>query len=69
MFELTLMTVGKLKEPFYLAAAEEYRKRLGGYCQFRLVELPEHRLPESPSPAEIAAGLEREGQQILAKLP
>ncbi len=69
MFELTLITVGKLKEPFYLAAAEEYRKRLGGYCQFRLVELPEHRLPESPSPAEIAAGLEREGQQILAKLP
>lgn len=69
MFEITLLTVGKLKEPFYLSAAEEYRKRLSGYCQFHLTELPEYRLPESPSPGEIAAGLDREAQQILAKIP
>ena len=69
MFEITLITMGKLKEKFYTAAAEEYRKRLGGYCKFTLVELPECRLPEDPSPAEIAAGLEKEAEAIFAKIP
>ncbi|MBQ2920911.1 MAG: 23S rRNA (pseudouridine(1915)-N(3))-methyltransferase RlmH, partial [Oscillospiraceae bacterium] len=51
MFDITLIVMGKLKEKFYLSAAAEYEKRLKGYCSFRLVELPEHRLPEDPSPA------------------
>lgn len=69
MFDITLMTVGKLKEPFYLSAAGEYAKRLSGYCKFTFVELPESRLPENPSPAEIAAGLNREAEQILSRIP
>ena len=32
MFDITLITMGKLKEKFYTAAAEEYTKRLGAYC-------------------------------------
>ena len=69
MFDITLITMGKLKEKFYLSAAEEYAKRLKGYCNFTLLELPEYRLPEDPSPAEIAAGLEKEAEQILARIP
>ena len=69
MFDITLITMGKLKEKFYLSAAEEYAKRLKGYCSFILLELPEYRLPEDPSPAEIAAGLEKEADQILARIP
>ena len=46
MFSITLLCMGKCKEKFYIAAAEEYTKRLRGYCDFRLVELPEYRLPE-----------------------
>ena len=69
MFDITLITVGKLKEKFYLSASEEYIKRLGGYCRFQLLELPETKLPEDPSLAEIAAGLEKEADLILAKVP
>ncbi len=69
MFEITLIAMGKLKEKFYLSAAAEYEKRMKGYCQFRILELPEVRLPEDPSPAEIAAGLEKEADAILAKIP
>lgn len=69
MFEITLITVGKLKEKFYLSAAAEYEKRLKGYCKFQILELQEARLPDDPSPAEINAGLEKEADQILAKLP
>ena len=61
--------MGKLKEKFYISAAEEYEKRMRGYCQFRILELPEFRLPENPSAAEIAAGLEKEADLILSRIP
>ena len=69
MFDITLICMGKLKEKFYISASQEYEKRLKGYCNFRLIELPEVRLPEDPSPAEIQAGLEKEADTILTKLP
>jgi len=69
MFEITLITVGKLKEKFYLSAAAEYEKRLKGYCHFKLLELPETKLPDNPSPAEINTGLEKEADLIFAKIP
>ncbi len=69
MFEITLIAMGKLKEKFYLSAAEEYAKRLKGYCSFQILELPEFRLSENPSPGEITMGLDKEAEQILAKIP
>ena len=45
MFSITLICMGKCKEKFYIAAAEEYAKRMKGYCEFKLLELPEYRLP------------------------
>lgn len=69
MFEITLIAMGKLKEKFYLSAAAEYEKRLSGYCKFKLLELPECRLPDDPSPAEISAGLQKEADLIFSKIP
>ena len=69
MFDITLITMGKLKEKFYLSAAAEYEKRLKAYCRFSIVELPETRLPDDPSPAEISAGLEKEAVLIQGKIP
>lgn len=69
MFDITLICMGKLKEKFYLSAATEYEKRLKGYCNFKLIELPEVRLPDEPSAAEISAGLDKEAESILAKIP
>lgn len=69
MFEIVLITVGKIKEKFYQAAADEYIKRLGGFCKFRLIELPECRLSDTPSPTEISAGLEKEALMIQEKIP
>ena len=69
MVRVKLICVGKLKESFYKQAAAEYEKRLKGYCNFHLIELPEVRLPENPSPAEISAGLEKEADSIMTKIP
>lgn len=69
MLTVNVICVGKLKEKFYLAAAEEYAKRLSRSCRLNLVELPEERLPEKPSQAQIDAALEKEAGLIRAKLP
>ena len=61
--------MGKLKEKFYTEAAAEYVKRLSSYCRLTLTELPEERLPRSPSRAQIDAALEKEAAAIRAKLP
>jgi len=69
MFGVTLITVGKMKEKHYISAFEEYRKRLGAFCRFELVEIPEQRLSEDPSEKEIAAALEKEALEIEKKIP
>ena len=69
MLSVHLICVGKLKEKFYREAVEEYTKRLKGYCKLNLVELPEIKLPQEPSPAEIQSALEKEGESIRAKIP
>ncbi len=69
MQSVSVICVGKLKEKFYADACAEYQKRLGRFCRLNVVELPEQRLPEDPSPAEIAAALEREADAIEEKLP
>ena len=69
MRKVTVLCVGRLKEPFYEAAAAEYAKRLGRFCKLEIVELAEQRLPENPSPAEVARGLAKEAEAIRAKLP
>ena len=65
MFSVTIFAVGKLKEPWLREGFSEYRKRLSAYCDLSVVEIPEHRLPEAPSPAQIQKGLEEEGRAIL----
>ncbi len=41
MLRVTVLCLGRLKEKHYIAACEEYLKRLGAYCQPEVVELPE----------------------------
>lgn len=69
MQRITLLCVGKLKEKFYAEASAEYAKRLSRYCRLEITELPEERLPEGPSPAQIDAALAKEAESIRRKLP
>ena len=69
MQRVTVLCVGKLKEKFYIDAAAEYVKRLQRHCKLELVELPEQRLPDDPSSAEIQKALRTEGDAIRERLP
>ena len=69
MQRVLVICVGKLKERFYIDAAAEYVKRLGRFCRLDVLELPEVRLPEAPSPAQVEQALSREAAAIREKIP
>ena len=69
MLSVRLICVGKLGEKFWKAACDEYVKRLGGYCRIEIVELPEQKLPQSPTAGQIDRALESEARLIAGKLP
>ena len=69
MLAVKLICVGKMRERFYVDAFGEYRKRLGAYCRLECLEIPEQRLGDDPSSAEISAALEKEGAEILRAVP
>ncbi len=41
MIHVTLLCVGRLKEPYLLSAVAEYEKRLTAFCRLKIKELPE----------------------------
>ncbi len=65
MMNVNVIAVGKLKEGYLRDGCAEYCKRLQAFCRIRVIELPEHRLPEMPSQREIDAALQAEGRAIL----
>ncbi len=69
MVSIHLICVGKLKEKHFAAACGEYEKRLKPFCRLTVTELPEERLPEAPSQAQVDAALEKEAARIREKLP
>ncbi len=68
MVQCQLICVGKLKESFYLDACKEYSKRLAPHCKLNIIEVPEERLPDHPSQAQIDAALFKEALLIQEKL-
>lgn len=57
MLRIRLISVGRLRERFYIDACAEYEKRLRRYCTLECVELPE------------TGDLRKEGADILAHIP
>ena len=69
MQKVSILCVGKLKEKFYRDAVVEYSKRLQRFCKLEITELPETRLPEDPSPAQVRQALAAEAALIRERLP
>lgn len=66
MQNIDLICIGKLSASYFAAGVAEYQKRLGGFCNFRIVELPEATIADkNASEKQIAKALEKEGEAIL----
>lgn len=63
-----IIAVGRAKEPFAVAAVDEYLKRLKPYGRFEVVELADEPIPGEPSPGQEKRILSAEGKRILDRL-
>ena len=69
MLNIRILCVGRLKEHYYIDAANEFIKRLCGYCKPEIIEIPESRLPAEPTDAQIGIALQKEQIAIRQKIP
>jgi len=65
---ITIVTVGKLKEKYLKMGIEEFSKRLGAYAKVNVVEVADEKAPESLSDADMEIVKKKEAERILAKV-
>ena len=65
---ITIISVGKLKEKYLKDAIAEYSKRLTRYCKLDIIELQDEKTPDNASEKEEELIKEKEGRAILSKI-
>ncbi|UOY91347.1 23S rRNA (pseudouridine(1915)-N(3))-methyltransferase RlmH [Ectobacillus sp. JY-23] len=65
---ISIITIGKLKEKYLKQGIEEYVKRLSSYAKIEIIELADEKAPENLSAAEMEMVKEKEGIRILEKI-
>jgi len=69
MVQLTVITVGTLKEAYLRDAFAEYKKRLSQYARVEEVVIKEGEIKNEEDISEISRALDLEGTKILAAIP
>ncbi|MEN6327069.1 MAG: 23S rRNA (pseudouridine(1915)-N(3))-methyltransferase RlmH, partial [Syntrophomonas sp.] len=63
-----VISVGKIREPFYLDGINEYLKRLGSYTTIELLDGLEEKVSPRAGDKEIQKVLQKEGEKVLSLL-
>lgn len=63
---ITLITVGKLKEKYFKDAVLEYSKRLSRFSKLEIIEVPDEKIPDNASKKQEEQIKEKEGRAILS---
>lgn len=66
--KLTVITVGKLKEKYWVDAVKEYKKRISKYAKIELIEVADEKEPNNASEKDIEMIKDKEGERILSKI-
>lgn len=65
---ISIITVGKLKEKYLKLGIEEYLKRLSSYAKVEIIEVTDEKAPEVLSEIEMEQVKQKEGERILARV-
>lgn len=65
---ITLISVGKIKEKYLVEGIKEYTKRLSAYCKLQYIELKDEKTPDDASEKEMTQIKDAEGLRILSKI-
>ncbi|RDU23082.1 23S rRNA (pseudouridine(1915)-N(3))-methyltransferase RlmH [Anaerosacchariphilus polymeriproducens] len=63
--KITIISVGKIKENYYMKAIEEYSKRLSRYCNLEIIEVIDEKTPDKASQGEVKQIKEKEAIRIM----
>ena len=69
MANITIISVGTLKEDYLREAVAEYKKRLSQYARVEEINLKEEKIPNENDESQIKRALAAEGEKILAAIP
>ena len=69
MVQITLISVGTLKESYLKDAVDEYKKRLSQYARVDEINLKEEAIKNEDDRTEIARALSAEGAKIISAIP
>ncbi|WP_075983336.1 23S rRNA (pseudouridine(1915)-N(3))-methyltransferase RlmH [Bacillus massilinigeriensis] len=65
---ISIISVGKLKEKYLKQGIEEYLKRLSSYAKVEIIEVADEKAPEELSAVQMEIVKQKEGERILAKV-
>nr|WP_218781116.1 23S rRNA (pseudouridine(1915)-N(3))-methyltransferase RlmH [Bacillus sp. EB106-08-02-XG196] len=65
---ISVVSVGKLKEKYLKMGIEEYLKRMNSYAKVEVIEVADEKAPEELSELEMIQVKQKEGERILAKI-
>lgn len=65
---ISIITVGKLKEKYLKLGIAEYTKRLSAYAKVQEIEVADEKAPEHLSEADMILVKQKEGERILSKI-
>ncbi len=65
---VNIISVGKIKEKYFIDAMAEYEKRISRFCKINSICLPDKKIPDSPTVGECNQVLKEEGEEILKKI-
>lgn len=66
--KITLITVGKLKEKYWVQAVDEYKKRISKYAKIELIEVADDKEPNNAGEKDIEKIKDKEADRILSKI-
>ena len=69
MANITIITVGTLKENYLKDAVSEYKKRLSQYARVDEINIKEERIANEDDASEIRRALDAEADRIISAIP
>ena len=69
MANITIISVGTLKEDYLKEAVDEYKKRLSQYARVDEVNIKEEKIQNEEDSSEVKRALENEADKILSSIP
>lgn len=65
MLNINIICVGKVKESYFKDAINEYSKRLSKYCNLKIIELPDEKLPNKIYDSTVEEVKNKECRKII----